>query len=489
MNPRLRRPALSAAFLGLVLAVAPAPGPARAQDHHPHTIWQQSLTPEQVRAALARMGAGENGLDPFQEMVRDHLLKNNPGLQGGPAEEIIKRLTSDKKLMEQLKQLAKQKQTDPGRPGKVSPDDLTKLLDPKLGGKLPDRPDIDFKGIKLPKFDLPKADPKTDPDPKGDPKADPDPNPRGDPRPKADPQPAPPEHDLPPPPRPGDDPTKLRLDESPFPEPEEATDPRSKSLQAFAALWERNIGPLSETPEVQRALFEAIGENGFDFDLKDDKGNSLWDLLKAGDGANLGDVFGGTGTGGGNWNLGNWELPKVGDLFSGWRTPNTPAPNWSPPDGGPRPNLPSSSGWGLGSGTGGLGGSWAALVVLLLLVAGVFLWFKLRNLRDAAVRGGAFAGAGLGPWPVDPRRITTREDVVKAFEYLSVLLCGPAARNWTHGTIAAALADVAARDPRAGTGLARLYELARYAPLDEALTNGELAEARTLACSLAGESH
>ncbi|VTT97539.1 unnamed protein product [Gemmataceae bacterium] len=477
MTPGLRRTALSAAFLGLALAVAP--GPARGQDS-PHRIWQHSLSPEQVREALARMGAGENGLDPFQEMVKDHLLKNNPGLQGGQADEIIKRLTSDKKLMDQLKQLAKQKQTDPGRPGKVSPDDLTKLLDHRTNAKQPPvRPDIDFKGIKLPRFDPPKTDPKVDPDPA--PKVDP----KADPAPKVDPGPEPPAPDLPAPPQLKDNPNTLRLDESPFPEPEEPTDARSKSLRAFAALWERNIGPLSETPEVQRALFEAIGENGFDFDMKDDNGNSLWDLLKAGDGANLGDALGNTG--GGNWNLGNWEFPRLGDLFSGWRTPNAPAPNWSPAD-GPRPNLPSA-GWSFGSGTGGLGGSWTPLVLLLVAAAGVFLWFKLRNLRTAAARGAALAAAGLGPWPVDPRRITTREDVVKAFEYLSVLLCGPAARNWTHGTIAAALADVAARDPRAGSGLARLYELARYAPLDEALTNTELAEARTLACSLAGVSH
>lgn len=486
MSPGLRRAALSVAFLGLALAVA---GPARAQDT-PHKLWQRSLSPQQVRDALARMGAGENGLDPFQEMVKDHLLKSNPGFDPAQADAVIKRLTGDKKLMDQLKQLAKQKQTDPGRPGPVTPDDLSKLLDQKGDAKLPDRPDIDFKGIKLPKVQPPKLDPK-DPDqkvePKVNPKLDPDPDPKLDPDPKVDPRPDPPEPGRPGPPGPKDDPFKLKLDENPFPDPEEPNDARSKSLQAFAAMWERNIGPLSETPEVQRALFEAIGENGFDFDLKDDKGNSLWDLLKAGDGMNMGDMFNGAGGTGGNWNLGNWELPKFGDLFSGWRTPNAPTPNWSVPTTGPRPSLPSS-GWNFGGGLGGLSGSWTPLLLLLALVAGAFLWFKVRALRDASARGPALAGAGLGPWPVDPRRITTREDVVKAFEYLSVLLCGPAARNWTHGTIAAALADVAARDPRAGTGLARLYELARYAPLDEPLSNTELAEARTLSCTLAGVS-
>ena len=36
--------------------------------------------------------------------------------------------------------------------------------------------------------------------------------------------------------------------------------------------------------------------------------------------------------------------------------------------------------------------------------------------------------------------------------------------------------------------LARLYELARYAPLDEPLTPDELAEGRRLVCQLAGVS-
>ena len=87
---------------------------------------------------------------------------------------------------------------------------------------------------------------------------------------------------------------------------------------------------------------------------------------------------------------------------------------------------------------------------------------------------------------MDPRAINTREDVVKAFEYLSVLICGPSARTWTHSTIADALSELAATHGETAVMLARLYELARYAPLDEPLTRDELMEARELVCGLAG---
>ena len=69
-----RRALLSAGFLGL--AVLLAAGSARAQDRESHQLWQNNLTPEQIKAALARMGAGDLGgdLNPFQDMVKEYLL-------------------------------------------------------------------------------------------------------------------------------------------------------------------------------------------------------------------------------------------------------------------------------------------------------------------------------------------------------------------------------------------------------------------------------
>jgi hypothetical protein len=144
----------------------------------------------------------------------------------------------------------------------------------------------------------------------------------------------------------------------------------------------------------------------------------------------------------------------------------------------------SSSGWGFGgSGGGGLSGSWFSVVLLVLVVLGAFLlWWYLR---DAKTPVSSDPTHGLGPWPIDPHSINSREDVVKAFEYLSVLICGPAAKMWTHSTIAEALTDLAVAHGEVAVKLARLYELARYAPLDEPLTRAEVIEARHIVCDLA----
>jgi hypothetical protein len=129
---------------------------------------------------------------------------------------------------------------------------------------------------------------------------------------------------------------------------------------------------------------------------------------------------------------------------------------------------------------------WPLLFVIAALVGGVFLWRWLAGRgRPDPNRIDPYA---LGPWPVDPHHLTTRQDVVIAFEHLSVLLCGEVAKTWTHTTIAGALAEVAMAEPERAMMLARLYELARYTPIEEPLTTAELAEARRLVCRLAGFS-
>lgn len=128
------------------------------------------------------------------------------------------------------------------------------------------------------------------------------------------------------------------------------------------------------------------------------------------------------------------------------------------------------------------------LAFAALIIGGLLLW-KFLYFRDPKAARSAFELSGLGQWPVDPRSISTRDDLVKAFEYLSVMICGPAARMWTHSTIATALADLATSHSEAAMILARLYELARYAPLDEPLTRDEIEEARRLVCRLAGVSY
>jgi hypothetical protein len=125
---------------------------------------------------------------------------------------------------------------------------------------------------------------------------------------------------------------------------------------------------------------------------------------------------------------------------------------------------------------------------------GFALWRVLAWQQERTTRT-PDSGWRLGPWPVNPAAVTTREDLVRAFDYLALLCLGPVARSWNHLEIAARLGDDAPRSARrasaeerrgAAARLAVLYEQARYAPPAEALPDAELAAARRHLCLLAG---
>jgi hypothetical protein len=188
-------------------------------------------------------------------------------------------------------------------------------------------------------------------------------------------------------------------------------------------------------------------------------------------------------------------VPRLGQRLQGlvptsWRAPRAPA---VPRVGG---SLSSASSPGLASSGKGLG-----LILLWVVAVGVLallLWKVGARYRLGREER---RGWRLGPWPVDPRAVTTRADLVRAFEYLALLCLGPAARTRHHLELAERLGnDPAPAQPGAASGgetgrrraaaeeLARLYEQARYAPEDEPLSAGELRAARRDLCYLAGVS-
>jgi hypothetical protein len=126
-------------------------------------------------------------------------------------------------------------------------------------------------------------------------------------------------------------------------------------------------------------------------------------------------------------------------------------------------------------------------VVLFLGAAavGLVLWWLWPKLTGKAADGPRPL-PGLGPWPLDPRTITDREALVKAFEYLSVLVCGAGARVWNHVTIAGALERAVPQAEALADPLARLYAVARYTPANEPIPPATIAEARGYLCELAG---
>jgi hypothetical protein len=81
--------------------------------------------------------------------------------------------------------------------------------------------------------------------------------------------------------------------------------------------------------------------------------------------------------------------------------------------------------------------------------------------------------------------VTTREDLIRAFEHLAFLRLGLKARHLNHLDLAGRLGDTGDRAEPAAR-LAHLYEQARYAPADEHLPADELAAARGDLSTLAG---
>ncbi|HVS37064.1 MAG TPA: hypothetical protein VMS17_16000 [Gemmataceae bacterium] len=161
-----------------------------------------------------------------------------------------------------------------------------------------------------------------------------------------------------------------------------------------------------------------------------------------------------------SWLSQRWKSsPDVG--LSGWNT------------GGAASTWPSAG----GSVDGPMDGILWIAALALLIAAG---WTAVAAARRRAGRKGARPWSA-GPWPVRPSQVSTRGDLIRAFEHLAYLLLGPSARSLNH-------LDVAARLSRSGAAdrLAHLYEQARYAPPDEALPDQELTAARGDLAALAG---
>jgi hypothetical protein len=169
-------------------------------------------------------------------------------------------------------------------------------------------------------------------------------------------------------------------------------------------------------------------------------------------------------------------MPKVNlPNVPNWRFNPPNLGRWSPSFGG-RPSFSSAS-FGNVSISDNL--LWALAPLLIALVAWVF-YQKLGRARAMTS-----TGVQRGPWPVDPACVTTRTQLVQAFDYLALLLLGDEVRTWNHVAVAKKLGEEAPRRPAAGA-LAQLYELARYTPGDDVLPPEAQAAARRHLVALAG---
>ncbi|OWK47007.1 hypothetical protein [Fimbriiglobus ruber] len=244
---------------------------------------------------------------------------------------------------------------------------------------------------------------------------------------------------------------------------------QQRQFQAAAGLWEKHIGPLNDTPEVRNALADMFTGQTTPGEGAD--ASFLTDLLKNADGADAspgnwsGFDLGGFGSGW-KWGGGGGDVPSGGD----WSAPSTPSG-------------PSFGGFG-GGGTGPL--SWLPVILFVGIAAGgLILWWLWPRLMSKTSEG-PNPLPGLGPWPLDPRTIADRDAVVRAFEYLSLSLCGVGASTWNHVTIATAIRDAVPTSEPIADDLARLYAAARYTPANEPFPPAAVEAARRYLCQLAG---
>ena len=258
---------------------------------------------------------------------------------------------------------------------------------------------------------------------------------------------------------------------------------RQRSWEAFQELWERSIGPLDQTPQLRELLRDMVERGGMTWDLRDASGRSFWEVLRE----RIPETR--NGSGGAATDSSGGETPQEGR----WRWPRW---QW------PRGNWPwrKSDHDGSRSFSGGFSaGGWdwltqdrpsylmlALLAALTLLVIALILGLRRRGTAAADWPSSLRKIRDLPP--VDPQQIRSAADVVRAFEWWSVHLLGPAARNWTHATIAQALHRKAAVQKEQAEELAQLYELARYAPEATELPPQVWNRARHILCQWAGIS-
>jgi hypothetical protein len=185
------------------------------------------------------------------------------------------------------------------------------------------------------------------------------------------------------------------------------------------------------------------------------------------------------------WN--NTVLPKIQNIPLP-SLPNLDVPKFNLP----APSLPSLDVPPVTMPPPSISGGESVFLTLLAGAAVALVLWKLyggRRHRRIAQPGPDWAKAnGRGPAPVsvDLSTLASREDLIRAFEHLSLVKLGMVARSWNHLHLAAGLGGERGAQRQIANHLAFLYEQARYAPGDSRLSPHALRTAQHELAILAG---
>jgi len=249
--------------------------------------------------------------------------------------------------------------------------------------------------------------------------------------------------------------------------PSEQVTPEEKLTRWLRKTLDVNKGALAESPAIQDALRQLRRARSSAEPLAADDKSWVGQFARFSQSLTKNDLWSKMDLP----NLGKWQPPTSRSL------PKVHSP-WAAPsfEGMPHVGMPSATAIDRGL---------ILVWVALILAAGVLAW-KLLGGHVPGIKRQARRAWKLGPWPVAPGAVGTRQDVVRAFEYLSLLKLGPVAQSRNHLDLAAELGEPEIEHRNAAERLAALYEKARYTPADEALSDDALATARRELCYLAG---
>lgn len=162
------------------------------------------------------------------------------------------------------------------------------------------------------------------------------------------------------------------------------------------------------------------------------------------------------------------KMPKV-------KMPRLNVPSWKGPPSIQVPNVGGPPAIGAGDGRSML---WLAALGVFVVVA----WRLARLYRPKLLV--TLAERVYRPLP--PERVTTREEMIRAFEHLALARLGEPARTWNHLEVAGELGGDDSERRRLAQELASCYEQARYTPASDPLPDERLAEARRALTVLSG---